>query len=217
MSEQRNSIDHSGEPANPQRRKLLGKLLTGGAAVAAGAAFMSIEDKILAEQLAKEAKPDGEKAPTVDSLSAASRIHTNWAKFADLKEKMTAATIKGTNRELTEDSLKELKLLCKTAGCEIITQLTQELSKINKATCIGAGKVEEIKQIITDKDIQLIVFDDELSPMQNRNLVKELNIKVMDRSGIILEIFANHAKTQEAKTQVELAHLQYMLPRLTRL
>jgi GTP-binding protein HflX len=128
-----------------------------------------------------------------------------------------AATIKGKNRESTEDSLIELKLLCQTAGCEIVMQIIQELPKINNATCIGSGKVNEIKELINEKDVQLIVFDDELSPMQSRNLIKELNIKVMDRSGIIIEIFANHAKTQEAKTQVELAHLQYMLPRLTRL
>jgi GTP-binding protein HflX len=128
-----------------------------------------------------------------------------------------AVATKGTNRDFIEDSLIELKLLCKTAGCEIVSQMTQELVKINNATCIGSGKVEEVKELIKENDIQLIVFDDELSPMQNRNLIKELNIKVMDRSGIILDIFANHAKTQEAKTQVELAHLQYMLPRLTRL
>ena len=128
-----------------------------------------------------------------------------------------AATTKGTNRELTEDNLKELKLLCKTAGCDVVLKLTQELSKINSATCIGSGKISEIKDVINDEDIQLIVFDDELTPMQNRNLMEEFNIKVMDRSGIILDIFANHAKSQEAKTQVELAHLQYMLPRLTRL
>ena len=128
-----------------------------------------------------------------------------------------AATTKGTNRELTEDNLKELRLLCKTAGCDVVLKLTQELAKINSATCIGSGKIAEIKEIIADEDIQLIVFDDELTPMQNRNLMQELNIKVMDRSSIILEIFANHAKSQESKTQVELAHLQYMLPRLTRL
>jgi GTP-binding protein HflX len=128
-----------------------------------------------------------------------------------------SVTTKGTNREITEDNLKELNLLCKTAGCNVVMQLTQELPKINNATCVGSGKIDEIKEIIKEDDIQLIVFDDELTPMQNRNLMQELNIKVMDRSGIILEIFANHAKTQEAKTQVELAHLQYMLPRLTRL
>ena len=123
---------------------------------------------------------------------------------------------KGTNRTSNEDNLKELKLLCKTAGCNVVLQLTQELPKINNATCVGTGKLEEIKEIIKDEDIQLIVFDDELSPMQNRNLMRELNIKVMDRSGIILEIFATHARSQEARLQVELAYLQYMLPRLTR-
>ena len=130
---------------------------------------------------------------------------------------IAAVMIKGQNRSVTQDNLKELALLCKTAGAEVVQKITQELQKINNATYIGSGKIEEIKEIIKEKDVQLIVFDDELSPMQNRNLMKELNIKVSDRSGIILEIFANHAKSQEAKTQVELAHLQYMLPRLTRL
>lgn len=128
-----------------------------------------------------------------------------------------AVSQKGKNRELVEDSLKELKALCETAGAEVVMKMTQELPKINTATCIGSGKIEEIKEIIEEKEIQLIVFDDELSPMQNRNLMQELNIMVTDRSGIILEIFVKHAKTQEAKTQVELAQVQYMLPRLTRL
>ena len=130
---------------------------------------------------------------------------------------IAAVNIKGKNRDITQDNLKELALLCKTAGAEVVQKITQELPKINNATYIGSGKIEEIKEIIKEKDISLIVFDDELSPMQNRNLMKELNIKVSDRSGIILEIFANHAKSQEAKTQVDLAYLQYMLPRLTRL
>jgi GTP-binding protein HflX len=128
-----------------------------------------------------------------------------------------AVTLKGKGRDTIDDNLQELKLLCETAGCEIVMKMTQELTKISSATCIGSGKIEEIKNIIEEQDIQLIVFDDELSPMQTRNLLKELNIKVMDRSGIILDIFALHAKTQEAKTQVDLANLQYMLPRLTRL
>jgi len=86
------SMDHSTEPINPERRKLLGKLLVGGVAVTTGAAFLSHEDRILAQQLANDAEV---KDPIVDSLSGASRTHTNWAKFADLKEKMTTATIKG--------------------------------------------------------------------------------------------------------------------------
>jgi GTP-binding protein HflX len=130
---------------------------------------------------------------------------------------LIAATVKGTNREKTKEYLDELDFLCENAGAETIHKITQELPKLNNATCIGSGKIEELKQIIREDDIQLVVFDDELSPMQTRNLIKELNIKVMDRSGIILDIFADRAKTQEAKTQVELAHLQYMLPRLTRL
>ncbi len=128
-----------------------------------------------------------------------------------------SANIKGHNREQALEYLDELEFLIKTAGAEVVQKIYQELPKLNKATCVGSGKVEEIKEIIKEDDISLIVFDDDLTPMQNKNLVKELNTKVLDRSGIILDIFASRAKTQEAKTQVELAHMQYMLPRLTRL
>lgn len=82
-----------------------------------------------------------------------------------------AVTTKGTDRQQTEDSLKELKLLCQTAGCEIVMQITQELPKINNRTCIGSGKIEEIKELIQIKDIQLLVFDDELSPMQSSSTI----------------------------------------------
>jgi len=94
--------------------------------------------------------------------------------------------------------------------------MTQERSTPDGALYLGKGKVEELKKHVTMLEIQLAIFDDELSPVQVRNLEKELNIKVLDRSSLILDIFASRARTSEAKTQIELAQLEYLLPRLTR-
>lgn len=137
----------------------------------------------------------------------------------DEKERAIACSVKrkGSNREEALEDLEELVFLAETAGAEVVHKIYQELPKINSATVIGKGKLQEIKQIVKEDNIKLIIFDDNLSPAQVNNLEKELNIKVTDRSGIILDIFATRAKTNEAKTQVELAQLQYILPRLTRM
>ncbi len=124
---------------------------------------------------------------------------------------------KNADRETAKEHLDELELLAKTAGAEVIERIYQELEKPNPATAIGKGKVQEIKDIINEKNIQLVIFDDDLTPVQARNLEKEFNVKVIDRTGLILDIFAQHARTNEAKTQVELAQLEYLLPRLTRM
>ncbi len=128
-----------------------------------------------------------------------------------------SATRKGGDREVTIQHLEELAFLAKTAGADVVELIYQELATYNKATLIGSGKVEEISQIIEIENIDLVIFDNDLSSVQARNLENKLNIKVLDRSGIILDIFAERAKTLEAKTQVELAQLQYILPRLTRM
>ncbi|MFP4370563.1 MAG: GTPase HflX [Candidatus Kapaibacterium sp.] len=134
-------------------------------------------------------------------------------------EKAIAASVirKGGDREKALEYLDELEFLAETAGAEVVEKIYQELENPNSATVVGKGKLEELKLTIEDEGINLIIFDDDLSPAQVRNLEKALDIKVMDRSGIILDIFAGRAKTLEAKTQVELAQLQYMLPRLTRM
>jgi GTP-binding protein HflX len=124
---------------------------------------------------------------------------------------------KNQNREMAVEYFNELESLVETAGAEVIENFYQELERPSTATAIGKGKVEEIRLVVEKEDIQLVVFDDDLTPIQVRNLEKELKIKVMDRSGLILDIFAKHAKTNEAITQVELAQFQYMLPRLTRM
>jgi len=114
------------------------------------------------------------------------------------------------------DSLAELAQLAVTAGVEVIGWQEQHLSAINPATYIGKGKVEELKQIAEDQGLDVVIFDDELSPNQQRNLENRLGLKVIDRTALILDIFARHAKTREGALQVELAQYEYLLPRLTR-
>lgn len=116
-----------------------------------------------------------------------------------------------------KDYLQELEFLVQTAGGEVKGVLTQKLAKPEHATFVGSGKLEEIRQYADAEEIDMIVFDDELSPSQLRNIERELKRKILDRSNLILDIFAKHAQTAQAKTQVELAQLQYLLPRLTRM
>ncbi len=117
---------------------------------------------------------------------------------------------------VTEEHLEELKRLADTAGATVVDTIIQNKDSINPALFIGKGKVEEIGQRVEEEKIDLVVFDDDLSPTQSRNLEKLIKCKILDRSGIILHIFALRARSREARTQVELAQLQYLLPRLTR-
>lgn len=123
----------------------------------------------------------------------------------------------GVSDETAKEYLGELDFLVQTAGGIVKGVFTQKLTKPDRATFVGSGKLDEIKAFIKAEEIDIVVFDDELSPSQLRNIEKEFEIKVLDRSNLILDIFANHAKTAQAKTQVELAQLQYLLPRLTRM
>ncbi len=116
-----------------------------------------------------------------------------------------------------KEYLEELEFLVKTAGGETRGTFMQKLGFPDRATFVGSGKLEEIKAFVEAEEIDIVVFDDELSPSQLRNIEKELKRKILDRSNLILDIFARHAKTAQAKTQVELAQLQYLLPRLTRM
>lgn len=135
------------------------------------------------------------------------------------KEKAIIATFieKGSNRDLALEYLQELKLLVETAGAEVVEEIYQELEKPNVSTLLGKGKVQEIKELAEETDSKMVIFDNELSSVQVRNLANQLQLKVLDRSGIILDIFANHAKTLESQLQVELAQNQYLLPRLSRM
>lgn len=117
--------------------------------------------------------------------------------------------------DTTEETIAELERLADTAGAETVGYMIQNKSQIEKATYIGEGKIEELKNACGELEANLVIFDDELSPMQIRNLEDRLNVRVIDRSMLILDIFARHAETGEGKIQVELAQLKYLLPRLT--
>ncbi len=115
-----------------------------------------------------------------------------------------------------EDSLEELRLLADTAGADVADTVIQSLSRIHAATYLGSGKVEELRQAVEDHEVDLVVFDDDLSPNQLRNLERAIPCKLVDRSALILDIFASNARTATAKTQVEVAQLEYLRTRLTR-
>ena len=121
------------------------------------------------------------------------------------------------NRERTEEYLDEMEFLLETAGGIAVGRLVQPLERPNSVTYLGSGKLEELRQYVKAEEIDMAIFDDELSATQIRNLEKELECRILDRTNLILDIFAKNAKTAYAKTQVELAQYQYMLPRLTRM
>lgn len=122
-----------------------------------------------------------------------------------------------TTMERTEECLNELAFLLETAGGVSLKRVIQKLERPDSRTYIGSGKLDEVVEYKNALDADIIVFDDELSPAQLRNLEKAFNCRILDRTTLILDIFAKRARTSIAKTQVELAQLQYMLPRLTRL
>ncbi|HBF87433.1 MAG TPA: GTPase HflX [Bacteroidales bacterium] len=137
-------------------------------------------------------------------------------------EKIEKAVLVGViNQQQSEkevkDYLDELAFLAETAGAEPVKYFTQKLEFPNSRTYIGTGKLNDVKTYIDENEIKLVIFDDDLTPSQIRNIEKELNCNISDRTNLILEIFAQRAKTSHAKTQVELAQLEYMLPRLTRM
>ena len=122
----------------------------------------------------------------------------------------------------TNEYLDELEFLAETAGAEVVKRFTQKLDQAHSVTYVGKGKLEEIKEYIrneeeAEREIGMVIFDDELSAKQIRNIEAELKIKILDRTSLILDIFAMRAQTANAKTQVELAQYKYMLPRLQRL
>ena len=123
----------------------------------------------------------------------------------------------GGARLQVEEHLDELARLTDTAGAEVVGVLTQQIERPNSATYLGSGKLEELEARARELGATLIIFDDELSPSQGKNIEDAVGCRVMDRAELILDIFATRARTNEAKVQVELAQLEYMLPRLTRM
>ncbi|MEO6187286.1 MAG: GTPase HflX [Ginsengibacter sp.] len=116
--------------------------------------------------------------------------------------------------ELVAEYMGELKFLAETAGAKTVKSFTQRMSRPDSKTFVGKGKLEEIKEYVSRKEIELAIFDDELTGSQIKNIEKELQVLTIDRSDLILDIFASRAKTAQAKVQVELAQYQYLLPRL---
>jgi GTP-binding protein HflX len=131
---------------------------------------------------------------------------------------LVGAPLKRTNaRHQVAEHLHELERLADTAGAVVVGELTQNLDRPNPATYVGKGKLEELRAQIAEQDATVVIFDDELSPAQGKNLEEELGKRVIDRAELILDIFAVRARSAEARMQVELAQLQYSLPRLTRM
>ena len=118
------------------------------------------------------------------------------------------------NEEKSKEYLDELEFLSFTAGGQVIKRFTQKINLPNPKTFIGSGKLSEVELFVNEQEVSTVVFDDELSPAQQNNIEKLLRCKILDRTGLILDIFAQRAKTSYAKTQVELAQYQYLLPRL---
>ncbi len=118
-------------------------------------------------------------------------------------------------RTLVEEYLSELAFLADTAGAEVLRSIIQEKRQPDPATCIGRGKAEELAEFVKDEKVDLVIFDDDLTPVQARNLERIFECKVLDRTGLILQIFAIRARSSQARTQVELAQLEYLLPRLS--
>ena len=129
---------------------------------------------------------------------------------------IVGAVVRGRCTEEAEDSQQELVQLARTAGARVVGCISQSVSRLNPSTYIGAGKVKEVASIVAARKVDLVIFDDDLSPVQIRNLENAFACKLLDRSGLILDIFARRAKTAVAKTQVELAQLEYLRTRLTR-
>ena len=123
----------------------------------------------------------------------------------------------GQNETEAGEYLKELSFLTETAGGVPVKQFMQRMDTPHPATFVGTGKLNEIREYVKEHSIDLVIFDDDLSPSQLRNIEKSLECKILDRTNLILDIFAKRAQTSYAKTQVELAQYQYLLPRLTRL
>ena len=136
---------------------------------------------------------------------------------ADKRAVMVGLVTPNQSEERTKEYLDELAFLAETSEIVPEKRFIQAVQTPHSQTYVGQGKVEEIKQYIDDNGIEIAIFDDELSPRQLRNIEKKLCIQVLDRTSLILDIFAQRAQTSYAKTQVEMAQLQYMLPRLTRM
>ena len=140
----------------------------------------------------------------------------------DLTQKRERAVLAGLSassmdaeERSTEISMEELAALVDTAGADTVAMVLQTRQSPDPRSFLGAGKLQEIKEIVTNNECDLVVIDNELSPSQARAIEEELGVRVVDRSGLILDIFAQRARTKEGRLQVQLAQYEYLLPRLT--
>ena len=140
---------------------------------------------------------------------------TESLEIEKIKEKVILVGVSFREGDDTDDSMTELAELVETAGAEVVGMTVQGRANIHPGTYVGSGKLQEIRHMISDLQADGVVCDDELSPAQLRNMEKELDCKVIDRTLVILDIFAARASTSEGKIQVELAQLRYRLSRLT--
>ncbi|MDD2562766.1 MAG: GTPase HflX [Salinivirgaceae bacterium] len=145
-------------------------------------------------------------------------MNTNTKNPLEIEKAILVGIISGIQtEERINEYLDELEFLAYTAGADTKKRFVQKLDTPNSKTFVGTGKIEEIKRYVNENDIDLIIFDDELSPSQLRNIEKILERRILDRTNLILDIFAQRARTSHAKVQVELAQYEYLLPRLTRM
>ena len=144
------------------------------------------------------------------------QIH-DLSKEAIEKAVLVGVITQGQSPEMVKEHLDELAFLTETAGAVPVKQVLQKMDRPHPKTFLGKGKMEELIVYVKEEEIDMVIFDDELSPSQLRNIEELLEVKILDRNNLILDIFASRAQTAHAKTQVELAQYQYLLPRLTNL
>jgi GTP-binding protein HflX len=142
---------------------------------------------------------------------------TSWRSHLHRERAILAGRETRTRRGENGHFLTELRLLAETAGAQVRGEVLQRRGPIRASTFLSKGKIEEVRVLSGEEQATLLLLDDDLSPAQSRNLGEQLNMKVVDRSGLILDIFSRRARTREARIQVELAQLEYLLPRLTRM
>ncbi len=170
---------------------------------------------------AREAQGPFRSIPSFDtSRSKPALIEINRIERPGHREKAILVGVvlpPGPDESYPDDPLDELRGLAKTAGLNVVGSLLQKRQQVDIATYIGSGKVEELKELVEAQEADVVVFDNDLGPAQTRNLEKAVGVKVVDRTEVILDIFATHAQTHEAHLQVELAQLEYAMPRLKRM
>jgi GTP-binding protein HflX len=153
------------------------------------------------------------EAPVEKAILVGAQLKRNGRRDGNGGHRTSAAG----RRDVMVEHLDELEQLVDTAGAEVVGTVTQQLDRPNPATYLGKGKIDELRSAIDESGATLIIFDDELTPAQGKNVEDATGRRVMDRAELILDIFATRARSSEAKMQVELAQLEYMLPRLTRM